>query len=139
MKRAAAVLLALAATAVCAHELQHSVQVGPAVVVELRYADGGPFSYEVAELYRPGEAAPFLTGRTDANGRVAFVPDQGGDWRLRVFSEDGHGGDFTFQAGPDPVPVAADAPLGTPTKLALGLSLLFGVFGAWALLLRRSR
>lgn len=131
-------ILFLAAAPAAAHQLTHAAQIGPAVIVELRYGDGTPFGYESAEVYRPGEAVPFLAGRTDANGRLAFVPDRPGDWRVRAFSEDGHGGDFTVTTGGeagDTTPAAGG--IGVLGGLALGLSLIFGTFGLWSLFLRR--
>lgn len=128
---------ALLTGVVYAHALSHSAQPGSAVIVELRYGDGSPFSYESAEVYRPGEAVPFLAGRTDANGRLAFVPDKAGDWRVRAFSEDGHGGDFKFAAIPGGDTSPSSTGLGTLVSLAVGLSLIFGVFGIWSLFMRR--
>jgi nickel transport protein len=128
---------ALLAGTLHAHALSHTAQPGSAVIVELRYGDGSPFSYESAEVYRPGEAVPFLAGRTDANGRMAFVPDRAGDWRVRAFSEDGHGGDFTVAAAGDAGTAAPAAGLGTVGGLAVGLSVLFGLFGLWSLFLRK--
>lgn len=139
MRPAPALLALLMAVPAMAHQLNHSAQTGTAVVVELSYGDGSPFSYEAAEVYRPAESVPFLTGRTDANGRLAFVPDRPGDWRVRAFSEDGHGGDFAVPAGPGGVAAAdADGP-GVLGRLAIGLSLLFGAFGLWSLFARRRK
>lgn len=138
MRALLALPAALLAGALHAHALTHTVQPGSAVIIELRYADGSPFSYEAAEVYRPGEAVPFLAGRTDANGRLAFVPDRAGDWRVRAYSEDGHGGDFTVAAAPEGEAAApAAAGLGTVGGLAVGLSILFGLFGLWSLFLRK--
>jgi nickel transport protein len=128
---------ALLAGALHAHSLVHTAQTGSALVVELRYGDGSPFSYEAAEVFRPGEAVPFLAGRTDANGRLAFVPDRPGEWRVRAFSEDGHGGDFTVTAGAGAGPAASAPALDAVGGLAVGLSILFGLFGLWSLFLRR--
>lgn len=128
---------ALLAGAVHAHSLVHTAQTGDALVVELRYGDGSPFSYEAAEVFRPGETVPFLAGRTDANGRLAFVPDRPGEWRVRAFSEDGHGGDFRVSAGAGDGPAASAPTLDAVGGLAVGLSILFGLFGLWSLFLRR--
>jgi len=128
---------ALLAGTLQAHSLTHSAQPGSAVIVELRYADGSPFSYESTEVYRPAESVPFLVGRTDANGRLAFVPDRSGDWRVRAFSEDGHGGDFTVAAAPDGESSAPSTGLSTIAALAVGLSVIFGIFGIWSLFVRR--
>jgi len=120
-----------------AHSLSHTTGQGSALIVELRYADGSPFSYEAAEVYRPAESVPFLAGRTDANGRLAFVPDRPGDWRVRAFSEDGHGGDFTVAAAAEGGSSPSSAGLGEVGGLAVGLSILFGLFGLWSLFIRK--
>ena len=132
-----ALLAALLAGTLQAHGLSHSAQPGSAVIVELRYADGSPFSYESTEVYRPAETVPFLAGRTDANGRLAFVPDRSGQWRVRAFSEDGHGGDFAVAAVPDGSSSAPSAGLGTVGGILLGLAVIFGIFGVWSLFVRR--
>jgi nickel transport protein len=132
-----ALFAALLAGTLQAHSLSHSAQPGRAVIVELRYADGSPFSYESAEVYRPAETVPFLAGRTDANGRLAFVPDRSGDWRVRAFSEDGHGGDFMVAAASNGESSAPSTGLSTIAALAVGLSVIFGIFGIWSLFVRR--
>jgi nickel transport protein len=137
VKALLAVPMVLLAGALHAHALVHTAQTGQALVVELRYGDGSPFSYEAAEVFRPGEAVPFLAGRTDANGRLAFVPDRPGEWRVRAFSEDGHGGDFSVTAAAGEGPASSASPLEGVGGLALGLSILFGLFGLWSLFLRR--
>ena len=130
MRALLALPAALLAGTLHAHALSHEAQPGNAVIVELRYGDGSPFSYETAEVYRPAESVPFLAGRTDANGRLAFVPDRPGDWRVRAFSEDGHGGDFTVAAVSEGGSSPPSAGLGTVGGLAVGLSILFGLSGS---------
>jgi nickel transport protein len=130
---------ALLAGALQAHSLTHSAKPGDAVIVELRYGDGSPFSYEAAEVYRPAESVPFLAGRTDANGRLAFIPDRPGAWRIRAFSEDGHGADFTVAAAAEEGAATPAAGLGEVGSLAVGLSVIFGVFGIWSLFYRKTR
>jgi nickel transport protein len=137
MKAVLLLSAALLAGALHAHSLSHEAQTGSAVIVELRYGDGSPFSYETAEVYRPAESVPFLAGRTDANGRLAFVPDRPGDWRVRAFSEDGHGGDFTVAAAAEGGSSPSSAGLGEIDGLAVGLSILFGLFGLWSLFIRK--
>ena len=139
MKAVLALPAALLAGTLQAHSLSHTAQPGSAVIVELRYGDGRPFSYEAAEVYRPAESVPFLAGRTDANGRLAFVPDRPGEWRVRAYSEDGHGGDFTVTAGQEGPSSPPAAGLGEVGGLAVGLSILFGLFGLWSLFLRKKR
>jgi len=77
-----------------AHDLRHSIEEGAAVTVKLFSADGNEFSFESYEVYYEGEEIPFQVGRTDARGRLVFLPDRAGTWRVKAFSKDGHGADF---------------------------------------------
>jgi len=132
------VLIALVFSGAAAHDLDHTLGHGEAVVVRFHYADGPVFSYETYEVYRPGETTPFQVGRTDALGRVAFVPDAGGEWRVRAFSEDGHGADIRVDAEASlasaAVPRAASE---RGVRVLLGIAIILGIFGAWSL--HRSR
>jgi nickel transport protein len=139
--RAAGLLLALAAATPAgglAHEVTHQLTREEAVVVTLRYGDGGAFAYEQYEVLPPGETIPFQTGRSDAQGRVAFLPDRPGEWRVKASSEDGHGVDLTVQV--DAVGSAAARPRSLwerSSRLAAGIGLLFGIFGVLTLFRRR--
>lgn len=145
MKRlwaAAAAIAALlsASPPIGAHEVDHAVEAGEALVVRLEYASGGPFAYESYEVYRPGESTPFQVGRTDALGRISFLPDADGDWRVRAFSEDGHGTDFKIPATAAS-PSAAQQPGSSAraSRVTLGIGIILGSFGALALLRARRR
>jgi nickel transport protein len=125
---------------VAAHDLRHTVENGEATVVVLYYADGKPFSYESYEVFRPGEETPFQVGRTDAAGRVVFIPDRSGRWRIRAFSEDGHGVDFETQTGPsEHVEARTGGGAGTTVqRIVVGVSVIFGIFGVIVLFWRRA-
>lgn len=84
-------------TDACTHGVEKSVSRGEAVVIELTHDDGEAFSFERYEIYREGEGDPYQVGSTDVNGRIVFIPDREGAWRVRAFSQDGHGVDFTFE------------------------------------------
>ena len=136
----------LAALALCAwlpgqalaHDLQHSIEEGAAVSIKLFFADGNEFSFESYEVYRAGEEVPFQVGRTDAQGRVVFIPDRAGAWRVKAFSEDGHGVDFSFTTGvKSDVQDADEPPLARHLRILVGLSVIFGVFGLVTLFTRR--
>lgn len=84
---AACGLMALGAAP--AHELEYEVERTDAVIVDLSLSHGAqsvPY-----ELYAPGGETPHQVGRSDAEGRVAFRPEEPGTWRLEVATEDGHG------------------------------------------------
>jgi nickel transport protein len=67
---------------------------------------------------------------------VVFVPDVDGDWRLRAFSEDGHGADVTVSASVSGAVTSASTS-SRARQVLTGLSVLFGVFGLIALFYRR--
>lgn len=120
-----------------AHELIQNVSRGSAVVIELKTPDNTPFSYEQFEVYRKGEETPFQTGRTDALGRIVFVPDRQSTWRVRAFSEDGHGTDFTIDAGPADAGETREDYSTRPMKLVFGIMMILLVFMIVLRLLRR--
>jgi len=146
--RLAAALLALLASTSQAHEVEHRIVVAEAVVITLAYSDGQPFAYESYALYPAGHEKPIKLGNTDAHGRITFVPDAFEHWRVRVSSADGHGVNLEFTA-----PAVADVPAqatpaqATPAQItpalprwmlaAFGLSLLFGLFGVFQLVIRK--
>ena len=141
MKRffcAAVLLLLLAPANVRAHEVVHRVSRDGAVVVELFFPDGQPFSFEQYEVRLRGDELPYQTGRSDAFGRIVFIPDRQGTWRVRAFSEDGHGIDVTIDAGPEDAPRAA-APSRSLRLLrtAVGIAAILAVFALLKVLARR--
>jgi nickel transport protein len=136
---AAAALLFLCPPA-AAHQVEHEIVSGEAILITLRYADGTPFSFESYEIFAAGESIPVQVGRSDARGRIAFAPSQPGQWRLRAFSEDGHGVDFPFDAGAVAATHAArSAGMPRTLKILVGLALLFGLFGVVSLFYRSRR
>jgi nickel transport protein len=121
-----------------AHDLQHSINEGTAVSVKLFFADGNDFDFESYEVYRAGEEIPFQVGRTDALGRVVFLPDRAGTWRIKTFSEEGHGADFAFTTGAKNHIQETNKPfLERHLRIIAGVSVIFGVFGLATLFLRR--
>jgi nickel transport protein len=118
-----------------AHQVVSTIGSAPATVATLTYADGKPFAYEAYELFAGGAETPRQVGRTDALGRVTFLPDGQQAWRLRAFTEDGHGIDTAFEVAPHPVSAATTSPR-LPLAL-LGGSLVLALFGLYQLFLRR--
>jgi nickel transport protein len=88
-------LLLTASVPARAHDLQHQVETGPPMTLHFFFPDESKFSFENFEIMAPGDSMVFQKGRTDALGRVLLAPDRPGAWRVRVFSDDGHGADVT--------------------------------------------
>ena len=88
----AGLLLALAASQAQAHALYaaHTWQ-GTVALVQFAYAGGDVPTYAKVEVYSPADAkVEFQNGRTDAQGRFAFMPDTPGQWRIIMADNMGH-------------------------------------------------
>lgn len=129
----AAVLVAAAPPA-AGHRMDHAVGAVEAQVVTLSYPFGAPPMYEPYRIYAPGADAAFQTGRTDRLGRVAFVPDRPGAWRVVVNTEDGHGTELTVGVGNSPAVAETRGPgRGGVAMTLAGVGYLLGLAGALVL------
>ncbi len=135
-----AVFAATSCTRAFGHELHHTVTHGTAVIIELAHSDHMTFSFESYEIFRENEDTPFQVGKTDSLGRIVFLPDRSGVWRVRVFSEDGHGLDFTVDVDAERLAVqTVGAPPGQLSKIIVGVAVLFGIFGLISMGYKRRR
>ena len=131
------ILLLLLALPVAAHTVEHKVERHQAVVVTV-FLGEELASYSEYEVLAPGGEEPFQIGRTDAQGRVCFIPDKAGNWKVKVSADSQHGlhgVSVDVEVKPDmTVEDSSAPPIATHTRLLVGISLLFGVFGLVALL-----
>lgn len=112
-----------------AHNLQHTVSYEEAVVVSFSFASEGDFSYQSYEVYAPGEEIPFQVGRTDSLARVVFLPESKGKWKIKAFSEDGHGKIIEIEVQKSGMGEKKVLKSGSMVGRALlGLLLLLGIF-----------
>ncbi len=132
----AAAILVLAAGVASAHAVLHTVDHRTAVVVTATWPDGAPLSFERCRVTPPDTTAPLLAARTDRHGRVVFVPDRPGDWRVQVWTDDGHGLDITVPVTAALVPETAGRAAG-PSRLLRVLAGAAIVLAAGYLLRRR--
>ena len=148
-------LLALGASQAQAHALYaaHTWQ-GSVALVQFAYAGGDQPTYAKVEVYSPADAkVEFQNGRTDAQGRFAFMPDAPGQWRIIMADNMGHRVEHAVEVSPDQSPMQgaaknADKAAATvatpgvggfsmPLRILLGLSLLANMALAVAVLRRR--
>ena len=133
-------LCLLAACATHAHDLQHTVTAAQAVVIRMFYVDNTPFSFEGYEIYRDGEKLPYQVGRTDSQGRIAFLPDRAATWRVKAFSEDGHGQDFKLTTDAAAILTGAEKPaFERYGRIGVGVAVILGLFGFLALFVNRKK
>jgi len=130
----------LAAWPVHGHDLQHTVTGAQAVVIKLFYVDNTPFSFEGYEIYREDEKLPYQVGRTDSQGRIAFLPDRAATWRVKAFSEDGHGQDFKVSTDTAAQVSGAEKPaFERYGRIAVGVAVILGLFGILNLFVKRKK
>ena len=142
-----ACLLLAGAGQVSAHALRAvEIPQGNVIVVQFAYSTGEVPAYAKVEVYSPDDAAlEFQNGRTDAQGRFAFVPNAPGQWRVTMADNMGHRVEHettvAHSGGTAPTAgAAADAWGGfsTPLRALLGISLLLNI-GTISALWRRRR
>lgn len=132
--------LALHGTCALAHDLQYSVTSAEAVVIKLFYVDNTPFTFEGYEVYREGDKLPYQVGRTDSQGRVAFLPDKPGKWRVKAISEDGHGLDFNLTTDAAARVEGSEKPVYERYgRIVVGVAVILGLFGMINLFLKRRK
>ena len=123
----------LLAGTLLAHDLSVGQRTeGAAVVLSALYGGSEPAAFCQVSVRAPSKPeAEFQTGRTDARGRFAFVPDGPGDWKVVVDDEMGHRVELQvrWSGSGGGVPDAAGQPLWQ--KALTGASLLLGVTGLW--------
>ena len=152
-------LLLFGAAQAQAHALYaaHSWQ-GTVALVQFAYAGGQVPTYAKVEVYGPADAnVEFQNGRTDAQGRFAFMPDTPGQWRIIMADNMGHRVEHAVDVSPSQgsAQIAAqtsgpntDKPAATgatpgvgefsvPLRVLLGLSLLANMALGTAVLRRR--
>jgi nickel transport protein len=125
----------------CAHDLQYTVgSAQAAVVIKMFYVDNSPFTFEGYEIYREGEKLPYQVGRTDSQGRIAFLPDRAATWRIKASSEDGHGLDFKLSTDAAAVLSGTEKPFYERyARIAVGVAVILGLFGFLRLYVKRKK
>ena len=73
------------------HGLLAAIEAHPSVTLRFIYSSGEPLTYAMVSIYPPGEKdIEYQNGRTDAEGRFAFVPPRPGTWIVHCSDGMGH-------------------------------------------------
>lgn len=113
-----------------AHRMDHTISQDEAMVVSLAFALGHTPSHETYRVYAPGQEVAFQNGRTDALGRLSFLPDRPGAWRVVISTDDGHGVEMTIDVDSTMAITEVTAPGHTHwTGVLAGIGYLFGLAG----------
>jgi nickel transport protein len=128
--RLALIALLLISFAAHGHRMDHVVSQDEAMVVSLSFGHGHPPSHETFRIYAPDQDVAFQNGRTDAFGRLSFLPDRPGTWRVVVSTDDGHGLELAIDVDESMTVMEVISPGHTHWGLVVaGIGYLFGVAG----------
>lgn len=117
------------ATLLFSHNLSHVVSKELSVVVSFSFSQKDDFSFQSYEVYAPHSEIPFAVGRTDAHSRVSFLPNTSGKWKVKAFSEDGHGKIIEIEVDEEMLPDMSAKSSNTFEKTLIGIMILLGFFG----------
>lgn len=110
-----------------------------AVTLEFFYSTGEKMSYREARVYSPKDPKfAAQTGRTDEQGRFAFIPDVSGEWRVVVRDEEGHQCEARVAVSAETLSVSdsVESVNDLWLRAILGVSILFNIA---MIILRRSK
>ncbi len=125
-----------------AHTIHYEIQ-PKGISAKIFYTQSDPASYSEYEIYGPGDTEPYQIGRTNRAGFLSFLPDRPGIWKIKVLGESSHGFhgitidvkvDKAFNLESFEKPLVAKY-----TKMMVGVSVIFGLFGIISLYLSRRR
>lgn len=132
--------LMLSSGGAVAHGVDHRIERGEAVLVHFSSQHDGPMVGAGFRVFSPDGQRIFSSGNTDALGRAVFVPDQPGEWRVLMATEDGHGAEVEVhvEGGAEVAGPGRDGDSGVPVAgripaTAAGIGYLFGLAGLLAL------
>ncbi len=125
----------LMAGLVVAHAVGYKVEKGGAITISAWYEGltRVPMKEAFVNVFAPGDKAFFQKGRTDRRGRFSFYPDRPGQWYVLINDGRGHG--VVVKVRVRELRAGETCSPGLPLyfKFIVGLSIIFGVFGAVSL------
>lgn len=97
--------------------------------IKIFYDDSTPMSFADYKIYSP-DGKLFAEGETDKMGRILFMPDRVGKWRIEVDDGMGHGiiKEFEVKNIKEVIPVSQDK-ISIYFKILVGLSIILGLTG----------
>lgn len=94
-------------------------------------------------IYAPEASLPFTKGKTDINGNFAFIPDNGGQWIVKINVPSSHGAhlkDFKISIDKNfKVKSYEKVPYDRYMKILSVLGFLLGIFGIIVLFKNRKK
>lgn len=119
-----AMILASLSSTAAAHGLEHHLTEGrgEAAVLSVHRADQQAFADEAYRIFYETESHPLQVGHSDASGRIVFLSERPGRYRIETATQDGHGGVYEVRRDP-----AGGLMVEMPPRADRGALMLFGL------------
>ena len=133
-------LLVLCASCTCWAHGSHCLRLAGAIGVQATYDNGDPFVEADVLVFAPeNRETPWLSGKTDRQGRFFFVPDADGSWLIRIKDAEGHAASNTLKVANRAIEDdgRGEGRASKGTRVLIGLAIVFGLFGLFSLVRRR--
>ena len=134
---AALIIFFVSPEIIYAHGVGYRESQYKSIALEFFYSTGEKMSYREAKVFSPNDNKfAAQTGRTDEQGRFAFIPDVDGEWRVIVRDEEGHQCEAKINVlGSKPEIQNHDINNDLFVRALLGVSIIFNI--AMIILVRR--
>lgn len=129
-KTAIIILFIISSDVLYSHGVEYKISKKEVFVVSMNYGDGEVMNYTNYKIHSPGSDAVFQSGLTDKNGRLSFVPDAGGEWKVEVTDDTGHAASVIVKAGQvSDVNSASGNSLNKFQKIIMAVCVIWGAAG----------
>ncbi len=136
----AALVLVAASSVAFGHSMDHETSTAEAQVLSLSHPFGQQPVFVPYQIFAPDSKVAFQNGRTDALGRISFLPDRPGRWRVVVTTEDGHGLEVRVQVDEALAVTEVEGPArGSLINILAGVGYLLGAAGVFILWRQRKK
>ncbi len=117
---------------VLAHAMEGVVSYQNGVgIISVAYDDGEPASYVKVVIRAPGSKFSFQRGRTDRNGRFAFLPNTPGLWQIVVSDNMGHRAKLILKVKGKPKKPKDNKQVSSSVIIPRKVAALLGVLAIW--------
>ncbi len=107
--------------------------------IRVYYEEGEPFSFAYYKIYSP-DGKIFAEGKTDKMGRILFMPDRKGKWKIEVDDGLGHGFIKVFNIEKQKEHIVSQKEnFPFYLKLIVGVSLIIGFTGIFFYIMARKK
>jgi nickel transport protein len=136
----AALVLVAASSVAFGHSMDHEIATAEAQVLSLSHPFGQQPVFVPYQIFAPDSEVAFQNGRTDALGRISFLPDRPGRWRVVVTTEDGHGLEVRVRVDEALAVAEIEGPArGSLVNILAGVGYLLGLAGLLILWRKRKK